>query len=193
MATVVGVPSGLFLANMGGWHSPFFAIALVCAIVGVMAVTCLPRLDAHVAKAQGQQVSFAMQQVWADPNHRRALWMSAAMMFAGFTIIPYITIYTQANQVLTLDEIPYIYLCGGTVTLLTARWIGRHGKRCHHKACCASTSLKWNHIPNHRLRHGRQDATNSACRHTSCHQQAVTWGQGTGLFLRLPLCARSWV
>lgn len=101
----------------------------MCAIVGVMAFMCLPQLDAHVAKAQGQQFTFAMQQVWADPNHRRALWMSAAMMFAGFTIIPYITIYTQANQVLTLDEIPYIYLCGGTVTLLTARWIGRLSDR----------------------------------------------------------------
>jgi predicted MFS family arabinose efflux permease len=129
MATVVGVPSGLFLANWGGWHSAFFAIALMCLIVGVMAMLCLPKLDAHVAKAQGQQISFAIQQVWADPNHRRALWMSAAMMFAGFTIIPYITIYTQANQVLTLDEIPYIYLCGGTVTLLTARWIGRLSDR----------------------------------------------------------------
>ena len=29
----------------------------------------------------------------------------------------------------TLDEIPYIYLCGGTVTLLTARWIGRLSDR----------------------------------------------------------------
>ena len=28
MATVVGVPSGLFLANMGGWHSPFFCDCL---------------------------------------------------------------------------------------------------------------------------------------------------------------------
>ena len=57
---------------------------------------------------------------------------------------------------------------------------GRHGKRCHHKTCCPPTPLKRNHVSNHRLRHGRQDATNSACRHTSCHQQAVTWGQGTG-------------
>jgi predicted MFS family arabinose efflux permease len=129
MATVVGVPSGLFLANHGGWHSAFFAIALMCVLVGAMALVCMPRLDAHVAKAQGRQVSYAMRQVWADPNHRKALFMSGAMMFAGFTIIPYITIYTQANHVLAPDEIPYIYLCGGTVTLLSARWIGRLSDR----------------------------------------------------------------
>jgi hypothetical protein len=44
------------------------------------------------------------------------LLLSGTMMFAGFTIIPYITIYNQANHVLLLSEIPYIYLCGGAVT-----------------------------------------------------------------------------
>ncbi len=129
MATVVGVPSGLFLANRGGWHSAFLAIAVMCLLVGAMAVVCMPKLDAHVAKAQGQKVLYAMREVWGDANHRRALYMSGAMMFAGFTIIPYITIYTQANHVLAPDEIPYIYLCGGTVTLLSARWIGRLSDR----------------------------------------------------------------
>ena len=46
---------------------------------------------------------------------------------------------------------------------------GRHGKRCHHKTCCPPPPLKRNHVPNHRLRHGRQDAAKSACRHTSGH------------------------
>jgi len=90
-----------------------------------MAVVSMPTLDAHVLKAQGQQVSYAIRQVWADANHRKALFMSGAMMFAGFTIIPYITIFTQANHILAPEEIPYIYLCGGTVTLLSARWVGR--------------------------------------------------------------------
>ena len=129
MATVVGVPSGLMLANWAGWHSTFLAIAVLCLMVTAMAVVCLPQLDAHVAKAQGQKALYAMRQVWADANHRRALFMSGAMMFAGFTIIPYITIFTQANHILAPDEIPYIYLCGGTVTLLSARWIGRLSDR----------------------------------------------------------------
>jgi predicted MFS family arabinose efflux permease len=86
-----------------------------------------------VAQARGQDVLFAIRGVWADHNHRRALGMSAAMMFAAFTVVPYITIYMQSNQVLLPTEIPFIYLSGGIVTLLTARWIGsltdRVGKR----------------------------------------------------------------
>jgi predicted MFS family arabinose efflux permease len=50
-------------------------------------------------------------------------------MFAGFTVIPYITIYAQTNVGLRTDQIPYIYLLGGVATLLTARWFGRLADR----------------------------------------------------------------
>jgi len=133
LASVAGVPAGLFLANHGGWHSAFVALTVMCMVVGGLAAFSLPRLNAHLVHAQGRDVFHALQAVLKDVNHRRALLLSATMMFAGFTIIPYITIYNQANHVLQLSEIPYIYLCGGAVTLFTSRWIGvwtdRLGKR----------------------------------------------------------------
>ena len=46
-------------------------------------------------------------------------------MLAGFTVIPYISIYTTTNGGLTLQQLPYIYLVGGAATLITARWVGR--------------------------------------------------------------------
>ncbi|NBO41496.1 MAG: MFS transporter, partial [Betaproteobacteria bacterium] len=58
LATVVGVPSGLFLANHAGWHSSFIAIAVACLLVGAMALVSLPTLDKHVAQARGQDVLF---------------------------------------------------------------------------------------------------------------------------------------
>jgi predicted MFS family arabinose efflux permease len=47
------------------------------------------------------------------------------MTFAGFTVIPYITIYLQSNAGMRSAEVPWIYLCGGLATLLSARYFGR--------------------------------------------------------------------
>ena len=133
VATVAGVPAGLMFANLWGWHFAFFAIGVMCLGVGALAFYALPSLDAHIAHGEDKHVFHAMVQVVSEHNQRMALFLSATMMFAAFTIIPYITLYLQNNHVMTASEIPWLYFCGGVVTLFTGRWIGgitdRHGKR----------------------------------------------------------------
>ena len=124
VATVAGVPLGLFLAAHLSWHAPFIGIALLCGLLGVMAVWTLPPLGQHLADQAGRSVLSGIRRVLADVNHLKAFVFSALMMFAGFTVIPYITIYMRSNVGLRVDEIPYIYLCGGVVTLFTARLFG---------------------------------------------------------------------
>jgi predicted MFS family arabinose efflux permease len=133
VATVAGVPAGLMFANWWGWHFAFFGIGVMCLGVGALALYSLPRLDAHVAHAKDKHILHAMGQILQEPNQRRALLLSATMMFAAFTIIPYITLYLQTNQIMASDEIPWVYFCGGVITLFSGRWVGsmadRLGKR----------------------------------------------------------------
>jgi predicted MFS family arabinose efflux permease len=124
LATVAGVPISLFLAAHYGWHMPFFAIAMVCALLACVAWRTLPVLNAHM-QSEPTSAWRNIRQVLADRNHQKAFLFSALLMFAGFTVIPYIAIYSTANGGLTEKEIPYIYLCGGAATLVTARWVGR--------------------------------------------------------------------
>lgn len=129
VATVAGVPLGLFLAARLSWHAPFFGIAALCALLGLMAAWTLPNLGHHLAGQAGRSVLSGIRRVLGDANHLKAFAFSALMMFSGFTVIPYITIYMRANVGLAADEIPYIYLCGGVVTLFTARLFGRMADR----------------------------------------------------------------
>jgi predicted MFS family arabinose efflux permease len=133
VATVAGVPTGLMFANWLGWHFAFFAIGVMCVAVGALANYSIPSLNAHVAHAKDKHILHAMGQVIQEPNQRMALLLSAVMMFAAFNIIPYITLYLQTNQIMTPDEIPWVYFCGGVVTLFSGRWVGgmtdRLGKR----------------------------------------------------------------
>jgi predicted MFS family arabinose efflux permease len=97
----------------------------------------LPTLRGHlpaatVSEAERAHPLSAMLAVLADANHRRALAFMALIMFSGFSVIPYITIYITSNVNIRLEDIPLIYLFGGCATFFTSRLIGRmadrHGK-----------------------------------------------------------------
>ncbi|QDL53106.1 MFS transporter [Rhodoferax aquaticus] len=125
VATVAGVPLGLFLAAHLGWNAPFIGIATMCGLLTCFAAISLPAMNAHLAQQQGATAYSRIIETLADANHQRAFIFSGLLMFAGFTVIPYITIYMQTNVGIKAEQVPYIYLCGGITTLLTARLFGR--------------------------------------------------------------------
>ena len=125
VSTVAGVPLGLFLAAHFNWHAPFVGIAVLVGLLSLAAWQTLPRLDAHLHHPERVSVWRGIGQVLAEPNHLKAFAVSGLMMFAAFTVIPYITIYLQSNAGMKTQEVPWIYLCGGLATLLSARYFGR--------------------------------------------------------------------
>jgi predicted MFS family arabinose efflux permease len=125
VSTVAGVPLGLFLAAHLSWHAPFFGIAALVGLLSWGAWQTLPRLDAHLHHPERVSVWRGIGQVLVEVNHLKAFGVSGLMMFAGFTVIPYITIYLQSNAGMQTAEVPWIYLCGGVATLLSARYFGR--------------------------------------------------------------------
>jgi predicted MFS family arabinose efflux permease len=124
IATVAGVPLGLFMAVHLSWHAPFIGIGLVSLLLAGFAAATLPPLSSHLHLERPSTFA-GIQQVLSDPNHLKAFVFSILIMFAGFTMIPYITLYMQLNVGMRPDQIPLIYLCGGVVTFFTARIFGR--------------------------------------------------------------------
>ena len=133
VATVAGVPAGLFLAAHWNWHVPFVALALVCAGLLAGAWATLPVMRGHLQVDAGSTLG-RLRDVVRLPAHWRAFGFSVLLMFAGFVVIPYITLYTTSYHAageggLSLEQVPFIYLAGGMATLVTARFIGRWADR----------------------------------------------------------------
>lgn len=137
LSTVAGVPLSLFLANHFGWRFPFLFITAVSGGFLLLGWKMLPVLRGHLASAivsEAERVHplSAMLEVLRDSNHLRALAFMALIMFSGFSVIPYITIYVVSNVEIAQEHIPLIYLAGGSATFFTAHLIGRfadtHGK-----------------------------------------------------------------
>jgi len=124
ISTVAGVPLSLWLANHLGWRAPFMLIAVFTVLFIIVGLRILPELRQHIGTEKHAHPFSAMFTVLRDANHLRALLFSAMIIFSGFTVIPYITIYAVSNVGILQHDIPFIYLAGGAATLITARRIG---------------------------------------------------------------------
>lgn len=128
LASIAGVPAGLFLANHLGWHAPFYLLAALSAAITVMAARVLPTMRDHMARERGRPWE-DMMAVVGRGNHWLAFGLTIVMTMAGFMIIPYLSPSLVSNVGVSNDHLPLIYLFGGAATFFSMRFIGRISDR----------------------------------------------------------------
>ncbi len=129
ISTVAGVPLSLWLANHLGWRAPFILIAAMAILFFIIGLRVLPEMRHHISATRNAHTFVSMFSVLGDANHLRALLLSSLVIFSGFTVIPYITLYSVGNVGISMHDIPFIYLAGGAATLFTSRRVGRWADR----------------------------------------------------------------
>lgn len=129
VASVAGVPIGLYFAELMSWHAPFFGLAGAGMLVWIAFLLKVKPMRAHLDTLSKVKKSFKEElkifgQVLTEVNHQRAFALTLCLMFAAFSLIPFISPYVVSNVGLPESELPLIYLCGGACTFFTSRYIG---------------------------------------------------------------------
>jgi predicted MFS family arabinose efflux permease len=126
LASILGVPVGLLLAGWSEWHAPFFLLSGLSVVVFVIAWRVLP----HVITDRSEQHPVQqMREIVTHPVHVRGFLLSAALVFAGGSVIPFMAPSMVANVGLSEDRLWLIYLAGGGCTFFTMPWFGRMSDR----------------------------------------------------------------
>ncbi|MEO5957506.1 MAG: MFS transporter, partial [Opitutaceae bacterium] len=126
LASVLGVPVGLVLAERYGWHGPFFLLAGSGAAVWVMGTMVLPHLRTAVRHAAPWR---QMKDIVTHRIHVRAFALGATLIMAGACLIPFIAPSMVANMGLTEKELPWAYAVGGICTFFSMPLVGRLSDR----------------------------------------------------------------
>lgn len=126
VASVVGVPLGLFLANMYSWHAPFIFLVIISIIIAVLIALFIPNLTTHIQTKTDKESPFkVLIQISQDPNQLRALLFMFFLMLGQFTVIVFLSKFMVANVGFTEQQLTYIYLIGGIASLVTAPISGK--------------------------------------------------------------------
>ena len=126
LASVVGVPLGLYLASVSDWHFPFLALGIVALLTIVLIFRYVPSMNEHIQSKEDKEPPIQIiKNVLSSKNQLYALLFGIIIMFSHFSIVPFISPYMVSNVGFTEKELTYIYLIGGGITIFSAPLIGR--------------------------------------------------------------------
>ncbi|MTB53750.1 MFS transporter [Lewinella sp. W8] len=146
-ASVVGVPSGIYIAAELGWQAPFIVTAALSAIFVAAAWYLVPNLRGHLLPAEDGSMGAKAQDagvkpkkprasvftpfvnILSDGNQRAALLFTLTLMLGHFTIIPFIAPYMQLNIGFADKQVSLIYLIGGLLTVVLLPGFGKLADR----------------------------------------------------------------
>ncbi|MCP2043786.1 MFS transporter [Pontibacter sp. HSC-36F09] len=129
VASIAGIPVGLYLASEMSWHAPFYLLVGLSVIILLVAVRFLPAMRGHLTNARPGNPFRALKAMVVQPNLQWAMALTVTLTMAGFLVVPFISPYMVANVGFSERDLSYIYLFGGLATVFTSQWAGRLADR----------------------------------------------------------------
>lgn len=125
ISSVLGIPTGLYIANLFDWHASFYFICIVGVIFWIMSYLILPSVKVRTHESSFREKLLNFRMILGQKDYLQSFSLTSVLGFGIFMIIPFIAPYMVKNVGLTEDEIPLIYFVGGICTIVSARIIGR--------------------------------------------------------------------
>ena len=122
VATVVGVPAGLWMAQAGGWRMPFLAVSALGVVVAAGALFLMPAMRGHLVHARAAAArGYAFLR---EPAALLSLCATATTMAATFALVPNLAAFLQFNAGLPRERLGFLYMVGGALSFAVLRVVG---------------------------------------------------------------------
>lgn len=125
IASVLGVPLGLYVSQIFDWHAAFYLIVIVGVIFWILSMIILPSVEVRKTKLTLKENLKNFKGILIQKDYLQSFLLTSVLGFGVFMIVPFISPYMVGNVGLTEADLPFIYLAGGTCTIISARLIGK--------------------------------------------------------------------
>ncbi|MGV3666893.1 MAG: MFS transporter [Leptospira bouyouniensis] len=122
---VFGLPIGIYISNLWGWQSPFLMIAGVSAVVGVFILLFLKPVTSHLDQKTDTHAFHHLVTTLTMPRYLPAFIATTLMATGGFMLMPFGSAFSVHNLGMKLEDLPFIYMVTGIVSMLGGPIMGR--------------------------------------------------------------------
>jgi predicted MFS family arabinose efflux permease len=150
---VLGLPAGLYFANMWNWHTPFLAIIAIAVPAGMVIVVAMKPVAAHLALRQEHSPWLHLVHTVMEPRYSLAFAATVLMSTGAYMLMPFGSAFMVNNLGISLHVLPIVYLVSGGFTVFVGPLIGKasdkYGKFqmfCFGSAVSIVMTLIWTHL-----------------------------------------------
>jgi predicted MFS family arabinose efflux permease len=126
---ILGLPVGLYISNLWGWHAPFLMIVSISVIVALVIYLKLRPIDGHLRLQQERSPFAHLQATFSNRRYLFAFCTTALLSIGGFMLMPFGSAYTVHNLGIAVDKLPIIYLITGLCSIVIGPVVGRLSDR----------------------------------------------------------------
>jgi DHA1 family inner membrane transport protein len=123
IASILGVPIGLWISDIYGWRSAFFFIVAISLLIMLLAYLVLPNVKTDRG-ANKKSVLDDYMSVIKNKLYLQAYFFIFIAAFSMFLLIPFLAPFAVQNIKIATTDLKYMYIYGGIFTVITARIIG---------------------------------------------------------------------
>lgn len=127
---VLGLPIGLLLADRFGWHSPFWMIASVGILVGLVIIAYMKPVKDHLKIKSDQRHPFHhLAKIISQRHYLRAFGATTLLATGGFMLMPFGSAFANLNLGIQLRQLWVLYGITGAFTIIGSPFIGKMSDR----------------------------------------------------------------
>ena len=122
---VLGIPIGLYVANLWGWEAPFLMIVGLAIVIGLLLFFYLKPVTSHLANHQKVNPLTHFWNTLSKKSYALGFVTTASIAIGGFMMMPYGTIFAVNNLGILQDQLPFLFMASGITSLILMPLMGR--------------------------------------------------------------------
>jgi len=126
---VLGIPVGLQLANMWGWHSTFLMIVVLGAIIWIAVLLKVKPINAHLAVPNDKSAFRHLWHTVAKRPYRIGFLATAFLSIGGFMMMPFSSAFLINNIKITEAQLPLVFMFTGLASIVIMPLVGKLSDR----------------------------------------------------------------
>ena len=122
---VLGIPIGLYFANLWGWQSAFLMVAAIAIVAAIIILLKLQPVTAHLSMQKDHSAFTHLWQSVAKRNYRIGFTATALLSIGGFMMMPFGSAFAINNLHVTPHQLPLLFMVSGVSSLIIMPLVGK--------------------------------------------------------------------